>query len=174
MHFRWKEIIAILFHIFLMFLFKKTNKMSYPVQKPESEWKTILNSKEYNVIRKKGTEPPFKGEYDNFYPTEGYFQCRACHNPLYSTKAKFKSGCGWPAFDMCYRGSVAVEVDESLYTKRTEILCANCGGHLGHVFNEGRHSGSRTSERHCVNSLSVRYVAGQPPADTKPEDTVVP
>merc|ERR1711998_415044 len=103
-----------------------------------------------------GTEPR-GGEYDGFYPKagEGYFECRACKAPLYSAEAKFKSGCGWPAFDKCYKGAVETTIDSSHGMRRIEITCAKCGGHLGHVF-EGERM-TATNERHCVNSVSVKF-----------------
>ena len=129
----------------------------------DAEWKKVLDPMEFNVLRGKGTEPR-GGEYDGFYPDaqEGFFACRGCQKPLYSAAAKFKSGCGWPAFDKCYKNSVEITVDESHGMQRIEITCAGCDGHLGHVF-----AGERmtpTNERHCVNSVSVRFVKGAPPA----------
>ena len=91
-------------------------------------------------------------------PGEGYFECRACKNPLYSAEAKFKSGCGWPAFDKCYKNAVEVTEDNSHGMRRIEITCASCAGHLGHVF-VGEHM-TPTNERHCVNSVSVKFVKG--------------
>ena len=133
------------------------------VEKSASEWKSTLNAQEFQVLRQKGTEPARTGEYDKFYPTEGHFVCRGCGTPLYSAKAKFDSGCGWPAFDKCYTGAVKTEVDNSFGMRRVEIMCAGCDGHLGHVFeNEGF---SATMERHCVNSISVRYVKEQKEAE---------
>ncbi|KAL1524243.1 hypothetical protein AB1Y20_019148 [Prymnesium parvum] len=125
--------------------------------KSDAEWRKELTPEEYRVIRQKGTEPR-GGEYDGFYPApgEGHFVCRACKNPLYSAASKFKSGCGWPAFDKCYSKSVATHTDADGH--RIEITCAACGGHLGHVFqNEGF---TPTNERHCVNSVSVKFVKG--------------
>lgn len=130
-----------------------------PKSMSESDWSSVLTREEFRIIRKKGTEYPGTGEYDSFYPKEGYFACRACGNPLYSAESKFKSGCGWPAFDRCYEGGVAIERDASLGMVRTEILCAKCRGHLGHVFEGERFT--ETNERHCVNSLSVKYVDGK-------------
>lgn len=135
---------------------------TFPVQKTNEEWAKSLSKQEYRVIRDKGTEAAFTGEYDKLYPNGGHFACRACGNPLYSAAAKFNSGCGWPAFDKCYRGAVAVEVDSSFGMRRVEIMCAQCGGHLGHVF-EGEHK-TPTNERHCVNSVSVKYIPGAAPA----------
>jgi len=131
----------------------------------DEEWKAKLSAEEYRILRKKGTERAGTGKYDKFYPAEtgetGYFACAGCGNALYSAAAKFNSGCGWPAFDKCYEGSVATEVDESLFMRRVEIMCAACGGHLGHVF-EGEHM-TPTNERHCVNSVSVKWVKGAAP-----------
>ena len=112
------------------------------------------------MLREKATEPAGSGEYDGFYPKagEGHFVCRGCKNPLYSAEAKFKSGCGWPAFDKCYKGGVKTIEDNSYGMRRIEILCARCDGHLGHVFvGEGM---TKTNERHCVNSASVKFVKG--------------
>lgn len=126
------------------------------VEKSDAEWSKQLNKQEFQVLRKKGTEPARTGEYDKFYPSEGHFVCRCCGTPLYSAAAKFDSGCGWPAFDKCYTGAVKTEIDNSFGMRRIEIMCAACDGHLGHVFeNEGF---SATMERHCVNSVSVKYV----------------
>mmetsp|Transcript_39985 Transcript_39985/g.102273 ORF Transcript_39985/g.102273 Transcript_39985/m.102273 type:complete len:148 (+) Transcript_39985:258-701(+) len=135
---------------------------SFPGQKSDAEWKAQLSAEEFRVLRGKGTEAPRTGEYDKFYPAEGYFECRACKHPLYTAKAKFDSGCGWPAFDKCFKGSVAIERDDSIPGRpRIEIMCGNCGGHLGHVFaGEGM---TDTNERHCVNSISVKFVDGAPP-----------
>lgn len=94
---------------------------------------------------------------------EGHFTCRACGKPLYSAAAKFDSGCGWPAFDKIVQDSVVTKTDNSFGMMRVEIMCAGCGGHLGHVF-EGERFTS-TNERHCVNSLSVQYVDAPLPDD---------
>ena len=130
------------------------------VVKSEAEWKAELSDFEYKVLREKATEPAGSGEYDGFYPKagEGHFVCRGCNNPLYSAEAKFKSGCGWPAFDKCYKGGVKTIEDNSYGMRRIEILCARCDGHLGHVFvGEGM---TKTNERHCVNSTSVKFIKG--------------
>mmetsp|Transcript_9186 Transcript_9186/g.16117 ORF Transcript_9186/g.16117 Transcript_9186/m.16117 type:complete len:198 (-) Transcript_9186:92-685(-) len=134
---------------------------SYKVQKTEEEYKKELTPAEYHVIREKGTERAFTGEYDKVFPKEGYFACRACGNPIYSADAKFNSGCGWPAFDKCYKGSIEISVDNSFGMKRIEIMCKDCGGHLGHVFHGEK--GTDTNERHCVNSVSVKYIKAQSP-----------
>jgi len=126
------------------------------VTKADSEWKKELSTEEFRVLRQKGTEAPYKGEYDGFYPKKGHFVCKACQNPLYTAASKFKSGCGWPAFDQCVKGSIKTISDSSMGMSRIEILCAACDGHLGHVFRGERITAS--NERHCVNSVSVKYV----------------
>lgn len=112
-----------------------------------------LTPEEAHVIEDKGTERPFSGEYDNFYKP-GIFVCRRCDNPLYSSKTKFDAGCGWPAFDDHFPGSVK-EI-KGPFSMWTEIQCAKCGGHLGHVFTgEGF---TPKNSRECVNSLSIKFV----------------
>lgn len=113
-----------------------------------------LTAEEKHVIEEKGTERPFTGEYDNFYPPDGVFICRKCNEPLFSAKSKFDAGCGWPAFDENYPNAVKRTTDEDGI--RTEITCANCGGHLGHVFEGEKLTDKNT--RHCVNSLSIKYL----------------
>jgi peptide-methionine (R)-S-oxide reductase len=112
-----------------------------------------LTDEEADVIERKGTERPFTGEYDDFFK-EGTYVCRRCNNPLFSAAAKFHSGCGWPSFDDHFPNAVARIPDADGF--RTEIQCANCGGHLGHVF-EGEHMTDKNT-RHCVNSLSIKFV----------------
>ncbi len=124
-----------------------------------------LTAAEQNIIENKGTEAPFSGEYDEFYQ-EGTFICRRCNAPLFSSKAKFDAGCGWPAFDANFPDAVTRLPDPD--GRRVEIQCSNCHAHLGHVF-EGE-SLTDKNTRHCVNSLSIRFIpAGQtlPPTLSK-------
>lgn len=112
-----------------------------------------LNPQEEDIILDKGTEAPFSGEYDNFYE-DGVFICRRCNAPLFSSESKFDAGCGWPSFDEDYPNAVKRIPDPD--DERVEIQCANCGAHLGHVF-EGENLTEKDT-RHCVNSLAIRFV----------------
>lgn len=117
-----------------------------------------LSEEEKHIIENKGTEPAGSGAYDRFFPGQGYFACRKCGAPIYSYEAKFKTGCGWPAFDKCYTGSIKMRREED---DRVEIMCL-CGAHLGHVFdNEGL---SKGGQRHCANSRSLQYIKATPTA----------
>lgn len=125
----------------------------YPIHKTEAEWLEELGEERYRILRKKGTERPFSGTY-NLTAEEGTYKCGACSTPLFESDSKFDSGCGWPSFDESIEGSVEYIQDKTLGMIRTEILCANCGSHLGHIFNDGP---TKTGQRYCVNSLSVDF-----------------
>ena len=128
---------------------------NYPIVKSESEWHNELSDEEFRVLRKKGTELPFTGKYNNHFD-KGIYRCRACDTPLYDSESKFESGCGWPSYDRALPGALEFIKDNSHGMIRTEIVCAKCGGHQGHVFNDGP---SNTGERYCVNSVSIRFVS---------------
>ena len=125
----------------------------FPEQASDKYWKENLSEESYRILREKGTEPPFSGKY-NLHFENGYYLCIACENPLFKSGQKFDSGCGWPSFDDAIKGSVKNILDKSHGMIRTEIVCNNCGGHLGHVFNDGP---TKTGQRYCVNSLSVDF-----------------
>ena len=113
-----------------------------------------LNDEEKYVIENKGTEYPFTGKYNDFYE-KGIFTCKKCNAPLYKSEDKFKSGCGWPSFDDEIKGAVKRVPDRD--GRRVEIVCASCGGHLGHVFEGEELTANNT--RHCVNSISLNFEA---------------
>ncbi|GFR51530.1 hypothetical protein Agub_g13947 [Astrephomene gubernaculifera] len=122
---------------------------------PDGVWKQILSAEEFHILRQKGTERAGTGKYNKFYE-DGVYKCAGCGTPLYKSETKFNSGCGWPAFYDEIPGAVERHVDESYGMRRVEITCANCGGHLGHVF-EGEGFPTPTNQRHCVNSVSIKF-----------------
>jgi peptide-methionine (R)-S-oxide reductase len=128
--------------------------MSYKIEKSEEEWKKELSPEEYRILREKGTERAFTGKY-NLHFEDGMYKCRACGNELFHSDSKFESGCGWPSFDnQVSEDAVVTKRDTSHGMIRTEILCGNCGSHLGHVFNDGP---TETGLRYCVNSVSIDF-----------------
>lgn len=127
----------------------------YPVEKPEEEWRKQLTDEEYRILRKKGTEIPHTGKY-NLHFANGVYQCKGCGTQLFESNSKFKSHCGWPSFDKAIEGTIEYVRDTSFGMLRTEILCANCGGHLGHVFDDGP---TETGIRYCINSASIDFNA---------------
>lgn len=124
------------------------------VEKTEKEWKQILTSKEYHILRERGTEPAFQNEYyDN--KKAGIYYCAACGLPLYSSETKFHSGTGWPSFWAPIDSKlVERKTDTRFEMKRTEVVCAQCGSHLGHIF---QNSTVPSGERHCLNSLALDF-----------------
>jgi peptide-methionine (R)-S-oxide reductase len=120
----------------------------------EKDWKKVLTNEEYQILRKKGTELAFTGKYLN-YKKDGMYVCAGCGNPLFSSETKFDSGSGWPSFwDVISKGSVELKSDNSFGMKRVEVVCSRCGGHLGHVFDDGPRP---TGNRFCINSLGLNF-----------------
>lgn len=128
--------------------------MDFNVQKTDAEWREQLSAEQYRVLREAGTEYPGTGEY-NLHFEEGTYTCAGCGEALFSSDSKFDAHCGWPSFDReIEEGKIIERVDRSHGMMRTEILCGNCGGHLGHVFNDGP---TGTGLRYCVNSASLDF-----------------
>ncbi len=152
--------IALLLVVTLMFSCKskgqdKDEKESFSVSKTDSQWKAELTDMEYYVLREAGTERAFSSPLNNEYRS-GTFHCAACNTPLFKSENKFDSGTGWPSFDQEIKGNVAFSTDYDLGYARTEEHCATCGGHLGHVFNDGPKD--TTGKRHCINGVALDFV----------------
>ncbi len=131
------------------------------IVKTDAEWREELTPAEYKVLRKAGTERPFAGEYTDT-KTEGVYECRACGAELFRSDTKFDSHCGWPSFFTPLAGEAVIErVDYAMGMKRTEVVCAACHSHLGHVF-EGEGLGTPTDLRYCINSISLKLKTAEP------------
>lgn len=133
----------------------ETKTMENKIVKTDAEWKAQLTDEEYRVLREKGTERPHTGEYDQHFE-KGKYVCAACENELFTSNAKFNSSCGWPSFDQAIKGSVIYKTDTTFGMQRVEVMCAKCGGHLGHVFDDGPKD--TTGQRFCTNSVSIKFV----------------
>ncbi len=121
----------------------------------EEEWRSKLTPEEYRILREKGTEKPFSGPL-NLHFEDGIYTCAGCNSPLFNSASKFDGHCGWPSFDDEIEGAVEKKRDLSHGMIRTEIVCKSCGGHLGHLFDDGP---TKTTLRYCVNSVSIKFKA---------------
>jgi len=155
-----KQLVFILASIFLVSCntnAQQQKKTDFLITKTDTEWKTELSKNEYYVLRKAGTERAFSSELNKNYK-KGVYTCAACGTPLFKSDYKYDSGSGWPSFDREIEGNVAFSTDRDLGYTRTEEHCATCGGHLGHVFNDGPKS---TGERHCVNGVALDFIPSE-------------
>ena len=142
---------------------KKTNmdqdSNKFPIEKTDTEWKAILGDFSFNVMREKGTEKPYSSEYETLWDS-GTYVCKGCNSELFSSNTKFDAGCGWPSFYQSIDKSKVKEILDTAYgMTRVEVVCANCGGHLGHVFNDGYNQ--PTGLRYCINGASLGFVKKQ-------------
>lgn len=129
------------------------------IYRTEAEWKKILTPEQYHVLREKGTDAPFTGKL-TYNKEKGHYNCAACGNELFTSDMKFESHCGWPSFDKEIEGGrIKTVTDTSHGMVRTEILCAKCGSHLGHLFDDGP---TKTGLRYCVNSTSLEFKSSSP------------
>lgn len=133
---------------------EKKDMKTYPKEKSDEQWKEELSTEEYQVIREKGTERPYTGQYNDFFKAGTYY-CKGCGEPLFSSDMKFDSHCGWPSFDSELPGAQIEQIRDTTHGMiRTEIVCSKCGGHLGHIFDDGP---TNTGMRYCVNSVSLDF-----------------
>jgi peptide-methionine (R)-S-oxide reductase len=139
----------------MMTNFRMSEKMTNKVKRTDTEWKQMLTPEQFRVTRQKGTERAFTGEY---YDTKekGVYQCVCCGSDLFTSDTKYNSGTGWPSFwAPVSKNSVELVEDRTLFMRRTEVVCANCDAHLGHVFGDGPEP---TGQRYCMNSASLKLV----------------
>lgn len=134
---------------------QKNDATTYTITKTDTQWKEQLSKEAYKVLRRSGTERAFSSPL-NTNKTEGTYTCAGCNTPLFKSKNKYDSGSGWPSFDQEIKGNIAYTTDYKIGVPRTEEHCATCGGHLGHVFNDGPKE--TTGKRHCVNGAALKFI----------------
>ena len=132
------------------------SKDVFEITKSEEEWRKILTPAQFDVLRKHGTERAHTSLLDKQYGS-GIYACAGCNLPLFSSQTKFNSGTGWPSFSDPIKGAIATSVDNSLFATRIEVHCRRCGGHLGHVFDDGP---APTGKRYCMNGVAMKFMAG--------------
>lgn len=151
-----KNLIAVvLFFSFFSCKSEAQKKETFKINKTEAEWKSELTDIQFYVLRKEGTERAFSSPLDKNY-SAGTYACAACDTPLFKSEHKFNSGSGWPSFDREIKGNVAFSMDYKIGIARSEEHCATCGGHLGHVFNDGPRN--TTGMRHCINGAALKFI----------------
>jgi peptide-methionine (R)-S-oxide reductase len=131
-----------------------TSNTNFEITKSDAEWQTILTPEQFRVLRKHGTERAFTSPLDKQY-AQGTYVCAGCELPLFTSDTKFNSGTGWPSFFEPIPDAIATTVDRSFFMTRTEVHCSRCGGHLGHVFNDGP---APTGKRYCMNGVALRFI----------------
>ena len=156
----YKYILVFLITVFSVSVYAKTNNNEHKIEakkhvvKSNEEWKKLLPAESYHILREKGTERAFTGKYHDNHK-KGIYYCLACNTPLFSSDTKFDSGTGWPSFyQPIDKKNIVLEKDTSFFSIRTEVQCAICGGHLGHVFDDGP---KPTGLRYCINSASLLF-----------------
>jgi peptide-methionine (R)-S-oxide reductase len=131
-----------------------TANRKFEITKTEAEWRKILTPEQFHILRKHGTERAGTSSLDKIY-AKGTYVCAACDLPLFTSETKFNSGTGWPSFYAPIQGAIGTSIDQSLFTTRTEVHCRRCGGHLGHVFDDGPQP---TGERYCMNGVALKFI----------------
>ena len=155
-----KKIVAILLILTTFYSYSQKTKNTEMVKKntkTEEEWKQLLTPQQYVVLRQKGTDAPSEDGYTSHFK-KGTYHCAACDLQLFESNSKFESHCGWPSFDDAIEGTVNYVIDKSVGMIRTEIICASCDSHLGHIFDDGPKE--TTGKRYCVNTTSIKFVIG--------------
>jgi len=148
-------ILSVLIFLNFTLMAQEKNNMNQKINKTDTEWKEILTPQQYHILREKGTDRPSDSGYTNTFDKGTYF-CAACNAQLFESGTKYESHCGWPSFEDAIEGAVNYKQDNTFGMIRTEITCAKCGGHLGHIFDDGPKD--TTGKRYCVNTTSIKFV----------------